>query len=486
MLAPEWSGASTIAMSQALPLNQKVIGRYTILRVLRRDRHSVSYAAVDPVMNRELVVKAVQIVPAGPPMRAEARRHIEQAFVRLAQAAGRLHHPNILTVFDAGLGHEFGYLVIERVVARSLQDLLASGVKFTDMQCAGIGARVADALEYAHGQGVAHGQLGPQHVLIQADGAPKVSGFGGWIDAGTEGDDALTRTEQFLPYFQSEVTDETRRSDMRSVASLLCSMIQARPHAVMMPNGAASANDGARTPNGVPPFSALLSDALDPKSQTAPKTAGELRDALVAFVLAERSTRPPTVTLGVSLSASIPQAPPRSPATMAARRAAGAERPDLVALAVERMAESLQSAQTGLTRLGPWAQQHRLALSLAAALVVTALILGNLLGQLRAPAPPDPPAAVAPGAVEPAAAATLAAPAPSTPRPASGTVLFRIEPWGEILIDNKPTGVSPPMSQLALAAGSHQVEVRHGDDPPYVEQINVDAAAPVIVVHHFE
>jgi len=321
--------------------------------------------------------------------------------------------------------------------------------------------------------------------LIQADGAPKVSGFGGWIDAGTGGDDALTRTEQFLPYFQSEVTDETRRSDMRSVASLLCSMIQARPHAVMMPNGAAAANGAAGTPNGAPPFSALLSDALDPKSQTAPKTAGELRDALVAFVLAERSSRPATVTLGVSLSASIPQAPPR-PATMAAPRAAGTERPDLVALAVERMAESLQSAQTRVARLGPWALQHRLALSLAGAVLVAGLVLGNLLGQLRPAAPPDPPTVAAPGAVEPAAAATLASPAPSTPRPPSGTVVFRIDPWGEILIDNKPTGVSPPMNQLSLAAGPHQVEVRHGDDAPWREQIDVEAAAPVIVTHRFE
>jgi hypothetical protein len=473
-------------MSQALPLNQKVIGRYTVLRELRRDRHSVSYAAVDPVMNRELVVKAVQIVPAGPPMRAEARKHIEQAFVRLAQAAGRLHHPNILTVFDAGLGHEFGYLVIERVVARSLQDLLASGVKFTDLQCAGIGARVADALEYAHGQGVAHGQLGPQHVLIQADGSPKVSGFGGWIDAGAEGDDALTRTEQFLPYFQSEVTDDTRRSDMRSVASLLCSMIQARPHAVTMPNGAAAANGDARTPNGVPAFSALLSDALDPKSQTAPKTAGELRDGLVAFVLAERSSRPATITLGVSLSASIPQSPARGPATMAVARAAGAERPDLVALAVERMTEALQSARTRLTQLGPWVREHRLALSLAAAVVVVGLVLGNVLGQLRPAATPVPPLAAGQSASAPAAQEAVSVPAPSTTPPASGTVVFQIEPWGEILIDNKPTGVSPPMIQLPLASGPHRIEVRHGDDAPYVEQVNVDAAVSITVAHRFQ
>jgi eukaryotic-like serine/threonine-protein kinase len=476
-------------MPDALPANQKVIGRYTILRELRRDRHSVSYAAVDPVMNREVLVKAVQIVPPGPPIRAEARRRIEQAFVRQAQAAGRLHHPNILTVFDAGLGHEFGYLVIERLAGRSLQDLLASGVKFTDLQCAGIGARVADALEYAHGQGVSHGQLGPRHVYIQADASPKVSGFGGWIDAGAEGDDALTRTDQFLPYFQNEVTDETRRRDMRAVASLLCTMIQARPHAVTVPGQLGRTSGSAQRPSTIPAFSNLLSDALNPKSPTSPKTAGELRDALIAFVWAERVNRPATSTLGVSLSASIPAGAPLEPVQAPrAASAAGSERPDLGALLLERLSESLQAARMRLAKLGPWARQHRLALSMAAALLVAGVALGNLLVQLRpVPTSAEPPATglVSTGPKVDPILVSPAAPA-STGEAASGTVVFRIEPWGEILIDKKPTGVSPPLVQIALAAGMHQIEVRHGNDTPWTVQINVEAAVPVTVSHRFE
>jgi hypothetical protein len=473
-------------MPHALPANQKSIGRYTILRELRRDRHSVSYAAVDPVMNREVVVKAVQIVPPGPPLRAEARRRIEQAFDRQAQAAGRLHHPSILTVFDAGRGHEFGYLVIERVAGRSLHDLLGSGVKFTDLQCAGIGARVADALEYAHGQGVSHGQLGPQHVYIQADASPKVSGFGGWIDAGA-GDDALTRTDQFLPYFQNEVTDETRRRDMRAVASLLCTMIQARPHAVTVPSQSGSARGAAQRPSTIPAFSTLLSDALNPKSPTAPKTAGELRDGLIAFVWAERANRP-TSTLGVSLSASIPAtAPLEAPEAPATVSAPASDRPDLVALALERLVEALQSARARVGKLGPWTRQHRLVLSMAAGLVMAGVALGNLLVQLRPTRTPDAPAAEQPAAspktdptvVSPAAAASTAA-------AASGTVVFRIEPWGEILIDKKPTGVSPPLVQMTLPTGTHQIEVRHGNDKPWVQEIDVEAAVPVTLTHRFE
>jgi len=473
-------------MPHALPANQKSIGRYTILRELRRDRHSVSYAAVDPVMNREVVVKAVQIVAPGPPLRAEARRRIEQAFDRQAQAAGRLHHPSILTVFDAGRGHEFGYLVIERVAGRSLHDLLASGVKFTDLQCAGIGARVADALEYAHGQGVSHGQLGPLHVYIQADASPKISGFGGWIDAGA-GDDALTRTDQFLPYFQNEVTDETRRRDMRAVASLLCTMIQARPHAVTVPSQSGSARSGGQRPSTIPAFSALLSDALNPKSPTAPKTAGELRDALIAFIWAERANRP-TSALGVSLSASIPAAAPletsEAPVTLSAPTS---ERPDLVVLALERLVEALQSARARVGKLGPWARQHRLARSRAAGLVMAGVALGNLLVQLHPTRTADTPAPEQ-AAASPKTDPTVVSPAASssTAAAASGTVVFRIEPWGEILIDKKPTGVSPPLVQMALPTGRHQIEVRHGNDKPWIQEIDVEAAGPVTLTYRFE
>jgi septal ring-binding cell division protein DamX len=258
---------------------------------------------------------------------------------------------------------------------------------------------------------------------------------------------------------------------------------------VMMSNGPAPTDAAALAANGVPVFSALLSDALDPKSATAPKTAGELRDALVAFVLAERSNRPATVTLGVSLSASIPQAEPRRSTAPAALAKGASERPDLLALALERLAEALLSARARLMRLGPWAREHRLALSLAAALVLGGLTLGNLLGQLRGAPLPDPPAASAAASAATAAAktaATLAQTPPSTAAPASGTVVFRIEPWGEILIDNKPTGVSPPMIQVSLPSGPHQIEVRHGDSAPWVEQINVEAAVPVTVSHRFE
>lgn len=471
-------------MPPSLNANQKVIGRYTILRELRRDRHSVSYAAVDPVMNRELIVKAVQIVPPGPPIKAEARRKIEQAFVRQAQAAGRLHHPNIVTVFDAGLGHEFGYVVIERLAGRPLHELLASGAQFSDLQCAGIGARVADALEYAHGQGVAHGNLGPQQVQIQSDGSPKVTGFGGWIDSGSGGDAELSRTDELLPYFQNEVSEDTRSRDLQALISLLCTLVQGRTHAVdvALPAGPGLGPLTLDRPGTPTTFARLLSDMLNPQSPSAPKTAAALRDALIAFIWTERAKRPGSAELGVPLSTSLAASLPPPAAAPAPEVLHAPERPDLTQLAIERASEALAS---GRQRAASFARQHKVGLSLTGALLAAGLVLGNLLGQLRGPSPGA--AAVSPApAPGPGASAAAGARGGAVPAGPPGTVSFQIQPWGEIVIDRKPTGVSPPLQQVALSAGQHEIEIRHLDDPPWAQRVDVDAALPITIKHNFE
>ncbi len=208
-------------MSTALSPNIKLIGRYPILRELRRDRHTVVYLALDPVLNRELLVKAVQLRPTKPEERAAMAR-VEQAFMRQAQAAGRLHHPHIVTVFDAGLVNNVGYLALEKVDGKLLEDLMVEGYRPGALQSADIAARVADAVEFAHARGVPHGHLSPSRIFLQnADHMPKVMGFGGWIDSGTTGDFELQGTESMLPYFGNELGAEARRKDVRALGALL-------------------------------------------------------------------------------------------------------------------------------------------------------------------------------------------------------------------------------------------------------------------------
>jgi hypothetical protein len=514
-------------MSQALAPKLRVIGRYTILKELRRERHSVSYAAVDPVMNRQLVVKAVELLPDGPRLTVDERRRVEQAFVRQAQAAGRLHHPHIVTVFDAGLSHAFGFLVIERVNGHPLSEMLSRGQRPSFVHCASIAARVADALACAHGNGVAHGHLGPQHVFVQADGSPKVSGFGGWIDDGASGDEALAGTARLLPYFQNEITEETRLADLHALAILLFMLVAGRAPAT---NEVATAISRGQSPTllaraDAPRALARLLDAwLDPAAtaRTPPLTASAMRDALTAFLWEERPDTVSPSTLGIplappperppvhtahiapanpangapsnpravprsqaappaapALAGGAPIPPPAPPAPAVAAPATGPATP-ASALPVKTApghADAIARLGAMIVALRPWARENRTPLWGVGGLLGIALLLGVLLGNLHRAAPADP----APVAAE-AQTPEAALPAVAVRRV---PVAFRIRPWGEILIDGRPTGVSPPMAQGELSEGYHVVEVRHGDLPAWTTRIEVRAGAPVVVEHDF-
>jgi serine/threonine-protein kinase len=79
-----------------------------------------------------------------------------------------------------------------------------------------------------------------------------------------------------------------------------------------------------------------------------------------------------------------------------------------------------------------------------------------------------------------AAAAALAATSGST-----GSVRIAISPWGEVEVDGKPAGTSPPMTELTLPAGRHQIVIRNADLPPHTASVNVTADQPVLLKHKF-
>lgn len=471
-------------MSEALSPNLRLIGRYAILRELRRDRASVSYIAADPVMHREVVLKAVQMPPpADGTGGADAEiSALEAAFVRQAQAAGKLHHPHIVTVFDAGRVHNVGYLAIERVAGRPLHELLASGWRPEFVHAASIAARIADAIDYAHGQGIAHGHLGPQHVILQSGGAPKVEGFGGWIDGGRGGEEALARTERLLPYFQNELSEEARRADVRAIAALLYMMLSGRaPKAERPPQIAALRAD---TP---PALAKIIDETLDQNAPASHRTAGDLRDALTAFLWVERKEHVAPGTIGIPLTApprealiqddvgpaSVPRTIPQPPAT--------ARPPSEPPPAVEPAPSFAQRAQALARRVRtealPWLRANRLLVGAMAALLAAGLAIGVILGNVAGGGAPT----------------TASKAAPATPgiqsgaaQQGTGIIVLDIAPWGEVFVDNKPVGVAPPLAELKLSAGRHTIEIRHGDRPAIVAQVDVDPSKPQQIRHRFE
>jgi serine/threonine-protein kinase len=110
------------------------------------------------------------------------------------------------------------------------------------------------------------------------------------------------------------------------------------------------------------------------------------------------------------------------------------------------------------------------------------------------PADPVPPA----GGAEAAATATTgptarseepaprARPAPRVAATAQGVVALAVAPWGTVLVDGEPRGTTPPLTQLTLPAGRHTIEIRNGDQTPYIAQVDVTPERPAQIRHRFQ
>lgn len=151
------------------------LGRYRLLRVLGKGSMGMVHEAEDPQLGRTVAIKTV--------LRAHllddetAGQYIAR-FQREARAAGRLQHPNIVTVFDFGDEAEVSYIVMEYVRGRELAQAFAAGERFEVTEIVRIMGQLLDALAYAHAQGVVHRDVKPANVMLDAQGNVKLTDFG--------------------------------------------------------------------------------------------------------------------------------------------------------------------------------------------------------------------------------------------------------------------------------------------------------------------
>ena len=138
----------------------------------------IVYKARDPKINRVVAVKTVSL--SGQP--AEEELEYRERFFREAEAAGRLSHPGIVTIFDVGEEPETHspYIVMEFVAGQSLDKLLLArnDHKLPPEVALQVTLELAEALDCAHGQGVVHRDLKPANILVTEDGHVKIADFG--------------------------------------------------------------------------------------------------------------------------------------------------------------------------------------------------------------------------------------------------------------------------------------------------------------------
>jgi len=154
----------------------KRFGRYEVVSELGRGAMGVVYKARDPKIDRFVAVKTVSLVGHVP----EEKEEYRERFFREAQAAGRLLHPGIVTIFDVGedADGDGPYIVMEYVPGVSLNAMLSEGAPIPLESALRLTQQIAEALDCAHAQGIVHRDIKPANIMVTADGQAKITDFG--------------------------------------------------------------------------------------------------------------------------------------------------------------------------------------------------------------------------------------------------------------------------------------------------------------------
>jgi serine/threonine-protein kinase len=154
-------------------VEQKQFGRYVIVAELGRGAMGAVFRAVDPLIERDVAVKT--LLPSLPP---EIMAEVRERFLREARSAGRLNHPNIVTIYDVGEQDGTAYIAMELLEGRSLQDMLRDRARLPIPTIADLVAQVADALDHAQQFGIVHRDVKPANIMVSAAGRAKLTDFG--------------------------------------------------------------------------------------------------------------------------------------------------------------------------------------------------------------------------------------------------------------------------------------------------------------------
>ncbi len=149
----------------------KLVGRYQIQARIGQGAMANVYRAYDPSIDRVLAIKVLK-------REFCADADCANRFLREAKAAGALSHANIVTIYDVGEIQGFPYIVMELLDGAPLDAVLQQCGKFKISEVLAIAAQLADALRYAHGQGVIHRDIKPSNVMLCKDGSVKILDFG--------------------------------------------------------------------------------------------------------------------------------------------------------------------------------------------------------------------------------------------------------------------------------------------------------------------
>jgi serine/threonine-protein kinase len=157
-------------------VEKPMLGRYEVEKELGKGAMGVVYQGKDPKIGRVVAIKTMALSQE---FEADELQDVKERFFREAETAGRLTHPNIVTIYDAGEEHDLAYIAMEFLKGRDLTPYNKPDKLLPLEKTLSITARVADALAYAHKNNVVHRDIKPANIMYEPESdSVKVTDFG--------------------------------------------------------------------------------------------------------------------------------------------------------------------------------------------------------------------------------------------------------------------------------------------------------------------
>jgi hypothetical protein len=209
---------------EEVPADQR-LGRYVLEREIGRGAMGIVYLGRDSAINRQVAIKAIPLAAEFSDTElAEARVR----FFREAETAGRLNHPNIVTIYDVGEERGLAYIAMEYLKGRHLSDYSASNNLLEPRKVLELIGRTAEALGFAHKQQVVHRDIKPANLMYDSStGVLKITDFGiaRLTGAGSTRTGIVLGTPSFMSPEQLEGRTVTGRSDLFSLGVSLFQLL---------------------------------------------------------------------------------------------------------------------------------------------------------------------------------------------------------------------------------------------------------------------
>ena len=202
-----------------------MLGRYQVEKELGKGAMGVVYLGKDPKIGRQVAIKTMALAQE---FEAEELAEVKERFFREAETAGRLNHPNIVSIYDAGEEHDLCYIAMELLKGGDLVPYCKQGNLLPVDKVVSIIARVADALGYAHKQNVVHRDIKPANGMYHLEtDSPKVTDFGiaRLTDSSKTKTGMVLGTPSYMSPEQLSGKKVDGRSDLFSLAGSLYQML---------------------------------------------------------------------------------------------------------------------------------------------------------------------------------------------------------------------------------------------------------------------